>query len=50
MVLLASLKGQCHVMDIFVVDINILIGSFCVCADGFQSLIKAFHYPTVYKY
>ncbi len=44
MVLLASLKGQCHVMDIFVVDLHILIGNFCVYADGFLSLKKAFHY------
>jgi hypothetical protein len=24
---------------------NILISTFCVCADGFQGLRKAFHYP-----
>jgi hypothetical protein len=44
MVLLASLKGQCHVIYIFVEDLNILIGNFCVYADGFLSLKKAFHY------
>jgi hypothetical protein len=26
-------------------SLNILIGTFCVCADGFQGLSKAFHYP-----
>ncbi len=41
MVFLASLKGQCHVIDIFVVDLNILIGNFCVYADGLK---KAFPY------
>jgi hypothetical protein len=25
--------------------LNILISIFCVCADGFQGLSKAFHYP-----
>jgi hypothetical protein len=24
---------------------NILISTFCECADGFQGLPKAFHYP-----
>ncbi len=42
--LLASLKRQCHKMNIFVIDLNILISTFCVCAVGFQSLIKAFQY------
>jgi hypothetical protein len=31
-------KGQCHETDI-------LISAFCVCADCFQGLTKAFHYP-----
>jgi hypothetical protein len=25
--------------------LNILISTFCVCADGFQGISKAFHYP-----
>jgi hypothetical protein len=34
-------------MDIFLKAlINILINTFCVCADGLQGLTKAFHYPT----
>jgi hypothetical protein len=32
-------------MDIFLEGLNILFSTFCVCADGFQSLSKAFHYP-----
>jgi hypothetical protein len=39
------LKGQCHEMDIYFEALNILISTFCVCADGFQGLSKAFHYP-----
>jgi hypothetical protein len=35
------LKGQCHEME----GLNIFISTFCVCADCFQSLSKAFHYP-----
>ncbi len=38
---LFRLKGQCHKMDIFLKGLNILISTFCVCADSFQ----AFHYP-----
>jgi hypothetical protein len=30
------LKGQCHEMDILFEDLNILIKTSCVCADGFQ--------------
>jgi hypothetical protein len=26
--------------------LDILNSTFCVCADGFQGLPKAFHYPT----
>jgi hypothetical protein len=33
-------------MDIFLEGLNILIGTFCVCADGFQDLSKALHCPT----
>ena len=40
-----TLKGQCHEMDIFFECLNILISTFCVCADGFQGLSKGFHYP-----
>jgi hypothetical protein len=29
----------------FFEDLNILISTFCVCADGFQGLSKGFHYP-----
>jgi hypothetical protein len=39
------LQGQCHEMDIFFEGLNILISTFCVYADGFQDLSKAFHYP-----
>ncbi len=30
----------------FLLELVILIRTFCVCADGFQGLSKAFHYPT----
>jgi hypothetical protein len=40
-----TLKGQCHEMDIFLEGLNILISAFYVCADGFQCISKAFHYP-----
>jgi hypothetical protein len=39
------LKRQCNEMDIFGEGLKILISAFCVCADGFQGLSKAFHYP-----
>jgi hypothetical protein len=29
----------------FFEGLNILISTFCACADGFQGLPKAFHYP-----
>jgi hypothetical protein len=32
-------------MDISFEGLNILISTFFVCADGFQGLSKAFHYP-----
>ncbi len=32
-------------VDIFFEGLNILIRTFCVYADGFQGLSKAFHYP-----
>jgi hypothetical protein len=38
-------KGQCHEMDVFLKGLNILISTFCVSADGFQGLSKAFRYP-----
>jgi hypothetical protein len=31
-------------MDNFFKGLNISISTFCVCADGFQGLSKAFHY------
>ncbi len=40
-----ALKGQCHEIYIFFEGLNIFIGNFCVCADGFHDLSKAFHYP-----
>ncbi len=40
------LKGPCHEMDIFFESLNILIHTFCVCAEGFQDPSKAFHYST----
>jgi hypothetical protein len=39
-----KLKEQCHEVVIFE-GLYILISTFCVCADGFQGLSKAFHYP-----
>ncbi len=39
------LKEQCHAMEIFFEGLNILISTFCVCADDFQDLPKAFNYP-----
>jgi hypothetical protein len=39
------LKGQCHKMDICFKSLNILISTFCVCADGFSGLSNAFHFP-----
>jgi hypothetical protein len=41
------LKGQCHEMDICFEGLNISISTFCVCADGFQGLLKAFQYTVV---
>jgi hypothetical protein len=41
-----SFKGQWHEMNSFFEGLNILISTFCVCADGFQGLSKAFHYLT----
>jgi hypothetical protein len=40
---LIALKGQCHKLDFFF-GLNISISTFWVCADGFTSLSKAFHY------
>ncbi len=42
---ISSFKGQFHVMDIFFEGRNILIRTFCVSADGFQGLSKAFNCP-----
>ncbi len=38
------LRGHCHEMDFFE-GLNKWISTVCICADGFQSLSKAFHYP-----
>ncbi len=38
------LQGQCHETEMFFEGEYILISTFCVCADGFQGLSKAFHY------
>ncbi len=35
---IVSLKGQRHEMDIFFKGLNILIITFCVCAESFQGL------------
>jgi hypothetical protein len=42
-----KLKGTVSREGYFFEGLNILIGTltFCVCADGFQGLLKAFHYP-----
>ncbi len=40
-----TLQGQCQEITICCEGLNILISTFCVCADGFQGLSKAFHYP-----
>jgi Na+/H+-dicarboxylate symporter len=32
----------------FFEDVNILSSTFCVCADGFQGLLKAFHFPLLF--
>jgi hypothetical protein len=39
------LKIQCHEEDICFKGLKILTSTFCVCADGFQGLSKAFHCP-----
>ncbi len=39
------LKVQCHEVDICFEGLKILISTFCVCANGFQGLSKAFHCP-----
>jgi hypothetical protein len=37
-----------HEMDIFFEGLNILIRTFCVCADSFQDLSNAFYYPILF--
>jgi hypothetical protein len=44
--LISPLKGQCQKMDIFCRSKH-FNKTFCVCADGFQDLSKAFHYRTL---
>ncbi len=39
------LKGTVLRDGYFFEGLNILISTFCVCADGFQGLSNAFHYP-----
>jgi hypothetical protein len=39
------LKGTVLRDEYFFECQNILIGTFCVCAEGFQCLSKVFHYP-----
>jgi hypothetical protein len=34
-------ERQCHEMNIFFKGLNILISTFCVCADGFEGLSKS---------
>ncbi len=41
---LINLKGQCHETDILFEGLNILISTFCVCADSFQGILKAFQH------
>jgi hypothetical protein len=38
------LKGTVS-RDGFLEGLKILISTFCLCADGFQSLSEAFHFP-----
>ncbi len=40
----APLKGKVSRDGHFLEGLNILISTFCECADGFQCLSKAFHY------
>ncbi len=44
-----NLKGQCHEKDIFFEGLYILTSTFCVCADGYYGLSKAFHYPVQFS-
>jgi hypothetical protein len=45
------LKGQCHEMIYFFEGLNILISTFCECADGFQGLSqKLFTTCTIIKF
>ena len=39
------LKGTVSRGGYFFKGLNIVISTFCVCADGFQDLSKAFYYP-----
>jgi hypothetical protein len=39
------LKGTVSRVGYLFEGLNILISTVCVCADGFQGLSKAFHYP-----
>jgi hypothetical protein len=44
-----TVKGAVSRDGYFLEGLNILIGTFCVCADGCQCLSKAFHYPILYR-
>jgi hypothetical protein len=39
------LKGTVSRDGYILEGLNILISTFCICADGFQGLSKAFRYP-----
>ena len=41
----SNVKGTVSRDGYFFEGLSILISTFCVCADGFQGLSKAFHYP-----
>ncbi len=41
----APLKAQCHQIDNCFEGLILLISTFCICADYFQDLSKAFHNP-----
>ncbi len=40
-----NLKGTVSRDGYFFEGLNVLLRTFWVCADGFQGLSKAFHYP-----
>jgi hypothetical protein len=40
-----ALRGTVSRDGYFFKGLNILVSTFCVCADAFQGRSKAFHYP-----